>query len=195
MPSGVGGDLTPLCPICEHRVEIIGDRDVMDTIILRVGCQKISPKHGKGYFQPDEFDDGEEEKAFHFHCLQTVGFDFADGNDYDDPMRCVFCSDSLRDEGIYYEMELGGFTLDDDARIIWVPVRDGKNRVCRIYACWDCVFVTMSEGHDNTGRRRLGMDEVEETTEIDYSDIPSWPSDKPRSFKSRRPPPRRRATG
>ena len=180
------GYRTPLCPICEHRTGLSDDQDG-SVIVLRVGCRKRSNKSGRPYFHPEAFDDDNDEKAYHFYCLQTVGFDFADANEYDDPMRCVFCRGTLEREPIYFEMELGRFDLDEDARLIWIPEREGR-KICRIYACYDCVFDTMGEGRNNTARQRLGMELEAETTEIDYSSIGGSSA---RAFKSRRPPPRR----
>lgn len=157
---------TPICPICEQRTGVDSR-----LILLRVGCRKISSKPNRGeYFHPDEFEDGDNEKIYHLYCMQTVGFDFADANEYNNPMRCVFCEDILSDEPIYYELEVGSFDLYD-SKTIWVPSKDGDSNVCRVYSCWGCMHETMSEGRENTARIRLGMDEIEETTEIEYGKV------------------------
>ena len=187
-------DHSLFCSICKEPVELINTGDdggYLGIIVLRVGCRKISSKHGKGFFQPDEYDDGDEEKIFHFHCLQTIGFDFADAGDYDDLMKCVFCDSGLYREAMYYEMELGRFDLGDEGIIVWIPDRNDDRIIQRTYACWDCVFDTMGEGHTDTARYRLGMIPLGETSKIDYSEIEKNPK---RSFKSRRTPPKRQRT-
>ena len=157
--------LTPGCEICEQPTDL---SNIPDIIVLRVGSRKISQKHGRPYFHPEDFDDREEERYFHLHCLCAIGFDFSDAEDYRTSTRCVFCNHHLLDDAFHYELELGRFFIDSNAELDWKMARE-RGRACRTYACHDCVFSSMSEGHENTGRSRLGMELVEEAREIDFS--------------------------
>ncbi len=164
--------IIPSCIICSKSFDDpLIDEFNNDIIILRVGCEKISPKHGRAYFHPDVFDDNEEEKIFHLHCLKTIGFDFSYADDYFNPTNCVFCNDTLKNEVMFCELELGRFTKS--AQHIWIPQKDKNRKVRRVYSCWDCVFDNMGEGCVNTARTRLGMEELEQNDEIDYSPISS----------------------
>ena len=144
----------PACSICKE--EYATDEKPYPVIALRVGCRKISEKHKKSYFHPDTFDDDEEEKLFHLHCLRTVGFDFADAADYRNSMRCVFCGCTLWEEALYFELELGHFVVKSE--LIWIPQRDKSQIIRRIYSCWDCIFDTLGEGDPHLARFRLGIE-------------------------------------
>ena len=139
----------PICSVCNV------DEYNNDFIILRLGNTRISPKHKQSYFHPDTFDDGDKEKIFHLHCLQTLDFDFAYAYNYDDPEYCVFCNDLLNNEVMYFELELGRFDINS----YWIPERH-KQKIYRLYACWDCIFDGIGEGCADIARKRLGLKET-----------------------------------
>lgn len=138
-------------------------------LLIRVGCHKISQKHGGKYFHPDTFDDGAEEKIFHLHCIQNTEMDLSDAEDVieegEESNICVFCRDSLGSQALFFELELGQF--DEYKR--WEEDNAQGGYIFRVYGCWDCIFDGIGEGSAELARPRLGMPALAKT--IDYSGL------------------------
>jgi hypothetical protein len=148
-------DETPICLFCDLQIGLD-----CDTIALQVGVKKKSEKSGRWYFMPELFDDNEEVKWFHFHCLQQT-FDFSNApNDPDDDRHCIFCEAPLCEELLYYEFALGTFGIEGADTVFehtGHQVR-GVTKTVRSYACHDCVFEGLGEGNAEMSRYILGME-------------------------------------
>jgi hypothetical protein len=152
-------DESPCCLFCDRQVGL----DI-DAIGLCVGSRTRSTKSGCWYFNPEQFDDNDDVKWFHFHCIQTA-FDFSNAPDNPDEDRnCMFCGAPLDEEVMYYEFALGRFQTDRHDTT-WIPTLfrvKGSSRQVRSYACHDCVFDGLGEGNGERARYILGMDAKEE---------------------------------
>lgn len=134
---------------------------------MQVGAKTRSEKSGRWYFNPEKFDDNEDVKWFHMHCMQTT-FDFTNApDDPDDDRNCMFCGGPLASEALYYEFALGRF-FADKKDTIWTPTfhqSRGVRKTVRSYACHDCVFEGLGEGNGEMARYILGMDALPEDDE------------------------------
>jgi hypothetical protein len=148
-------DESPACLFCDHQIGLD-----TDTIAMQVGAKAHSEKSRRWFFSPEKFDDNEEVKWFHFHCMQQT-FNFSNApDDPDDDQQCMFCGAPLAEEILYYEFALGRF-FADSKDTIWTPTyhnSHGTKKTVRSYACHDCVFEGLGEGNAETARYILGMD-------------------------------------
>jgi hypothetical protein len=164
-------DESPACLFCDHQIGLD-----TDAIALRVGAKTRSSKSGRWFFNPERFDDNDDVKWFHFHCLQQT-FDFLNApDDPDEDRNCMFCGGPLAHEVLYYELALGRF-LVDGRDTIWTPTiykARGIKKTVRSYACHDCVFEGLGEGDSAAARYILGMDTAPDEPEIVRS-VPKIP--------------------
>ena len=171
------------CGYCEEEINL--DEEI---VLLRVGTFKQSEKHGRMYFQPKLFPDGALLKTFHFYCLMTCGFEFAEAEKCEDASDCAFCPEDLVGEERSFEMELGQF-VEVKQDTMWAPtvteVPGGGREVARLCACWDCVELTLGEGDIHAFRRRVGLPPLADQRKWINEGIPKKVDRRP---PARRPP-------
>jgi hypothetical protein len=161
--TDVDGDKSYQCGVC--GLELEDDRDI---IVLRAGQIKKSEKHGGFYFHPKIYN-GKIVRLFCFHCMVTVGFDFADAEDQRGPNDCAFCPENLVGEGRCWEMELGEFI----GKIRRWRVH-GQARAARLWCCYECVEHTLGEGDIHTFRKRVDVPPLPDQREwIEEKDVPA----------------------
>jgi hypothetical protein len=147
-------DETPKCLFCDNQI------GSYEAIALQVGSKKRSEKSGRWYFNPEQFDDDEEVKWFHLHCMQQV-FDFSNApDDPDDDRDCIFCGAPLDREVMYFEFQLGRFVVEGNDTIFEHKSHRvfGIDKIVRSYGCYDCVFEGLGEGDTELARCILGME-------------------------------------
>ncbi|MCK4306555.1 MAG: hypothetical protein KAY24_20095 [Candidatus Eisenbacteria sp.] len=161
--TDVDGDKIYRCEIC--GVELEDDRDI---IVLRAGQIRKSEKHGGFYFHPKIYN-GKIVRLFCFHCMMTIGFDFADAEKQDGPDDCAFCPEDLVGEERCWELELGEFI----GKIRRWRMHGQGGRAARLWCCWECMEHILGEGNIHTFRKRVGLPPLPDQRDwIEEKDVP-----------------------
>jgi len=146
--SDIPGDSSPYCICCGRQIGV-----GLEAFLLRVG----TPKRIRGgmaiVFEPDSFDDDEDQKFICSGCSDL--FDLSDA-DSRRTGKCSFCGTPLREEVRYFEFESGQFDLVRDVTS-WI-VHSCEGIPSRFYGCWDCVFDGIGEDDSELSKERLGID-------------------------------------
>jgi len=144
-----------LCQLCGRDVKI-GD----EALVLRQGEIKTSRKHGGPYFQPDDYNDGDEEKIFHVGCWLGL-FDMSGAEGDLNIGECVFCPEDLAAEDWFYELELAEMVIDGRQKVP-IPKKDNDGKDTRVYACQSCIYDNISPGDQYEANRILALESIDE---------------------------------